>query len=229
MAYLKDPYFEKILSFVLNNTFGQDLEDGLKVVSALRVRSNYSEFDLAKDLDLNIKHLRKILYALFQKNLVFWRRKKDRKKGWYIYYWTFKDDYVPFKYNELLNHKIEQLKKRLLNEENNDFLICPNFCVRVDYNNAIDIDFQCPECGSVLSEQDNSRTITNLRAKITELENLLSDFKKSNILSKVSERIENLYDAGKLFAKSKKPQISDGEEEDINKLYTELLNAYENA
>src|SRR3989344_2493283 len=64
-------------------------EDTLKVFRQLWMKSNVSEFDIAEHLRLSINYVRNLLYGLHAFNMVNSTRKKDRQKGWYIYYWTF--------------------------------------------------------------------------------------------------------------------------------------------
>ncbi len=72
--------------------------DGLPLVKEMIGRSNVSEFDLAKRAKKDIKVIRKQLYILHTNNLVGFTRKKDKIKGWYIYYWTLLPDNVKFTY-----------------------------------------------------------------------------------------------------------------------------------
>jgi len=39
----------------------------------------------------------------------------------------------------------------------------------MDFEKAIDFNFKCPECGEIMQEQDNKRTIEFLQERIKEL------------------------------------------------------------
>src|SRR3989338_2974167 len=65
-------------------------EEGVPLVHALKERKNFSEFKLAERLDKDVNAARSLLYRLLELDLVSFIRRKDKKKGWYIYYWTFK-------------------------------------------------------------------------------------------------------------------------------------------
>ena len=43
----------------------------------------------------------------------FSSKRKDKKKGWYIYYWTFKHKHLKFLLNNMNKEKIQRLKDRL--------------------------------------------------------------------------------------------------------------------
>ena len=63
-------------------------EDALPLINILKDKNNISEFKLAEMLNVTVNQIRNMLYRLNEKNLVNFMRKKDKKKGWYIYYWS---------------------------------------------------------------------------------------------------------------------------------------------
>ncbi len=175
-----------------------------EVIKELMNKSNYSEYELAEKLNVDIRTLRKILYVLFENGLLFWRRKKDRQKGWYIYYWTVKDDEFPFFYKRVLEKRLKKLQEKLEKEESTKHFICPNLCLRVDYLNAIELNFTCPECGAVLVEQDNKRTIKNIKEQIKHVKEELKKLEKSDLLKNIAKKYDEWYSSGNLFAKTKR-------------------------
>ena len=62
--------------------------DGAPLIQQLQGKQNVSEFELAARTKKDIKLVRRILYALYNHNVIGFIRKKDKQKGWYIYYWT---------------------------------------------------------------------------------------------------------------------------------------------
>ena len=56
-------------------------EEGLILIKYLYSKENVSEFDLSKRTKLDIKIVRKMLYLLYNHNLVGFNRKKDKEKG----------------------------------------------------------------------------------------------------------------------------------------------------
>ncbi len=145
-------------------------EDSVPVAMVLKNKKNFSEFKVAQALKMEIKDIRKSLYKLLEYNLVSFKRKKDKKKGWYIYYWTFNPDMLKYLYTNLKVKKLEKLKERLEREETNHFFICPNKCVRLDFDKSSEFEFRCPECGSLLDMQENNATIRHLKEEIVRLE-----------------------------------------------------------
>jgi transcription initiation factor TFIIE subunit alpha len=147
-------------------------EDVLPLVKYLRDRRNVSEFKLADQLKLEVNATRNMLYRLHTHNLVTYNRKKDREKGWYISYWTFNKRRIRELMSGTKKEEISKLQDRLKNElENeNSYFICPSLCLRVDVEQATELDYRCPECGQLLKHQDNAKTIQHLKEKLHELE-----------------------------------------------------------
>ncbi|MBS3101710.1 hypothetical protein J4204_06295 [Candidatus Woesearchaeota archaeon] len=76
-------------------------------------------------------------------------------------------------YNFNLVSYYRKKDRQLREEEANigNFYLCPNACVRVGFDKAVDLEYRCPECGNILNHQDNTKTIDFLRTKIKELQN----------------------------------------------------------
>jgi transcription initiation factor TFIIE subunit alpha len=145
-------------------------EEALPIIFYLRGKKRISEFIIAEELDMEIHRTRNILYRLLEKNIVTFLRKKDRIKGWYICYWDFNEDIIPYLAEKIRKGKIEELKKRLGKEEGNYFYMCKNACVRMAFDKAIEFNFKCPECGELMNQQENQRTIEFIKQRIKELQ-----------------------------------------------------------
>ncbi|RLE42578.1 transcription factor, partial [Candidatus Woesearchaeota archaeon] len=59
-------------------------ERSVKVVEYLYKKKDISEFEISKQLKMEVNDARSILYKLFNHNLVSYIRRKDKVKGWYI-------------------------------------------------------------------------------------------------------------------------------------------------
>ncbi|MBW2989905.1 hypothetical protein KY358_06330 [Candidatus Woesearchaeota archaeon] len=147
-------------------------EKAVPIIEYLKNRKDVSEFIIADKVKLDMQTTRNILYTLNSYNVATYIRRKDRKKGWYISYWTFNRKRVKELIEKLRNDKINKLKERLKKEELNkgNFFICSQACARLDFEQATEFGFKCPECGNLLNQQDNSKTIDNIKGRIKELE-----------------------------------------------------------
>ncbi|MFA6888879.1 MAG: hypothetical protein WC254_05285 [Candidatus Woesearchaeota archaeon] len=145
--------------------------DSLPLVNFLKGKKNISEFVIAEKTKTEIHIVRNILYRLHNANLVEYKRKKDSKKGYYISYWTYNQKALKEVSKRMCVTKLHKLQERLEKEEKNAgcFFLCSNACVRLDFEQGTVNEFKCPECGSLLAQQDNTRTIEFLKEQIKEL------------------------------------------------------------
>lgn len=144
-------------------------EEAISIVLYLIGKTKVSEFIIANDLNMEIHKARNLLYKLFENNILSFIRKKDKIKGWYICYWDFNEKSIPFLYDKIKKSKLEKLKERLEKESTSTFYMCKNACTRMDFEKAMDFNFKCPECGELMNEQDNTRTIESIKQRLKEL------------------------------------------------------------
>jgi transcription initiation factor TFIIE subunit alpha len=159
----KDQLLKKIVKELVS-------EEAIPIVEYLRGKSKISEFVISEELELEIHKTRFLLYKLLDHNIVSFIRKKDKIKGWYICYWDLNEDIVNHLDQKMSDDKLDKLKERLKREEDNQFYMCKNACTRMDFDRAMEFNYKCPECGELMHIQDNSRTISFLKERITELE-----------------------------------------------------------
>lgn len=145
-------------------------EEVLSLVKVLRKTANLSEFKLAEILKKEINTVRNMLYRLHERNLVSFIRKKDKKKGWYIYYWTFNPKRVYDLIVDLKKKRLDRLRERFARETNSQFYACTKGCIRLDFDQATDYSFKCPECGSLLELENNEEKKKKLDSEIKQLE-----------------------------------------------------------
>ncbi len=141
-------------------------QQGVPLIEELMGKENVSEFDLAIRTKLDIKVVRKLLYILYNHNLVCFNRKKDKQKGWYIYYWTLVPESIKFSYFKSRKSMLERLRGRLEEEEKELFFVSPDKMTRMNFDDAMEYDFRCPDTGDLLMQDDNADLIKQLKIKI---------------------------------------------------------------
>jgi len=132
-------------------------EDVIALANFLRNKSNVSEFKLAESMKQEVNATRNMLYRLYESSLVSYIRRKDKKKGWYIYYWTFNVKRIKFLLDKLKKARYEKLRFRLEREQANTFFSCDNLCMRLEFEQATNFDYKCPECGELMHQEDNTQ------------------------------------------------------------------------
>ena len=169
--------------------------DVLPLVKLLKNKTNVNEFKLAQVLKIEVNLARNMLYRLYNASLVSFTRKKDKKKGWYIYYWTFNNERVKELTIQLRGKNIERLQERLTREKSSQFFLCPSKCIRLDFEQATDFEYKCPECGALLEQENNAEKIVQLEKQIADLKKLdeqktpLSHPQKSSPKPKLTKKV----------------------------------------
>lgn len=162
----------KVVDEVVAEVAGPDV---VPLVRILSDKSNVSEFKLADSMKAEINITRNMLYRLYDHNLVSFSRKKDKKKGWYIYYWTFNKNRVRDLLITLRKKKIEKLQERLQREKTTQFYVSKEAGIRLDFEKAHDFNFKCPETGQLMEVEDNSQRIADLDRELVQSESELKE------------------------------------------------------
>lgn len=159
----------KLLKSIVADIAGKQ---AVEIVDLLVGKKDVNEFMIAKKLNLTINQTRNILYKLSDAGLVSFTRKKDKRKGWYIYFWTLNSlkSLVLLENNFL--HEIREFENQLKSRKTKRFYFCKTCNVEVGEESALLSDFTCQECGEVYSLAENERVIK-------ELVNHISKIKKS--------------------------------------------------
>ncbi len=146
-----------------------------EIVILLVGKRDINEFLIAKKLKLTINQTRNILYKLSEAGLVSSTRKKDKRKGWFIYFWTL--DIV--KSLELLEkkvtHQLDNLKHQLSNRKLKRFYACHTCNIEVGEETALLNQFTCQECGQVYELSESDKVVSDLESNILKVEKKLSN------------------------------------------------------
>ncbi|MBU2562702.1 MAG: hypothetical protein KKF68_03515 [Nanoarchaeota archaeon] len=158
---------KKFLREVVIIVVGKQAEE---IADLLDVNKHINEFLIAKKLDLTINQTRNILYKISDHGLVSFIRKKDKKKGWYTYFWKLEViKCLDFLRNFLLK-KIEQIKNQIRSRETKNFYICEKCNIEFNEENALLNDYTCNECGGIFSIKDNIKLLKELKKNLFRLE-----------------------------------------------------------
>ena len=155
-------------------------ESTLKILSILQKKKNVPEENIAKRLKIRINDARKLLYKLYERRLAVYEKKSDpKKKWWYIYYWSLDKDRIQELFLEYRGKQIEK-KKAELEAELKYAFECKNCKAKYPYEEALETEFTCPACGSVLGEAAATATAKKLRQEIEDMEkDLAKEAKRS--------------------------------------------------
>jgi len=145
------------------------------IVDLLVEKNNVNEFLIAKKLNLTINQTRNILYKLSDYGLVSSIRKKDKKKGWYTYFWKIEVLKSLEFLKNVLKKKIDEVNHQIKSRETKLFYVCKRCNIELSEENALLHNFTCNECGDVFTLKDNSRILKELKKTLNKLEAELRD------------------------------------------------------
>ena len=158
---------KNLLKEVISLVAGKQAED---IVDLLDTQKYINEFVIAKKLNLTINQARNILYKISDHGLVSSIRKKDKRKGWYTYFWKIEILKSLEFLRENLLKKIENTEHQMKSRETKRFYVCPRCHIELSEENALINNFTCNECGSILVLKDNTKLIKDLRKNKEKLE-----------------------------------------------------------
>jgi len=156
-----------LLKETISLVAGKQSED---IVDLLDEQKYINEFIIAKKLNLTINQVRNILYKISDFGLVSYIRKKDKRKGWYTYFWKIEILKALEFLKENLLKKIDSIDHQIKSRETKRFYFCPRCHIELNEENALLNNFTCSECGSILELKDNSKTIKDLNREKEKLE-----------------------------------------------------------
>jgi transcription factor E len=139
----------------------------------LNTNKHVNEFLIAKKLDLTINQTRNLLYKISDKGLLSSQKKKDKKKGWFTYFWKIDILKSLEFYKHLLISRRNELERQLNSRETKEFFECKTCGIEVTAENALLYDFSCNECGKIFTPKDNFKEIKNLKNEIDKLNSKL--------------------------------------------------------
>lgn len=181
----------KILRDVVTIVVGKQAEPIVEIIHSKRF---VNEFNIAKKLDITINQTRNILYKLADHGLVSSERKKDKKKGWYTYFWRIEVLRSLEFLQEVLSKRLREIESQIGSRETKQFYVCNRCNLEFNEENAMLMDFMCPECEDIFELKDNAQDLKELnRARdkiLKELEMIHEEIvKETEKVDKARERV----------------------------------------
>ncbi len=146
-------------------------EEAVEVIKALEKKGEATDEELAETTEIRVNTVRKVLYMLYDQGLAEFKRIRDKETGWYYYYWHLDTKRLP---EILRSKKMAELKKlkEMLEEETSEIYY---WCStpghpKLTFDEAMEYEFQCPICGEMLMQYDNTQIVEELKQRIEELE-----------------------------------------------------------
>ena len=168
---------ERVLAIIENFIRKEIGPEVIPVLKILFEGPNVNEFDLAEKLHLGINGARTLLYKLVNNNLAYSIKKKDKEKGWYIYFWNFNFKHGRDLLTEVKTKELAHLKQQMGLEFKGMVYRCPDNHIEVSLEKAMELQFKCTECEQLLDHSDISKDKDVLEKEIQQLEEELEILK----------------------------------------------------
>ena len=156
----------KLINDILAKSMSQD-----HVIIINKLSEPKRDEEIATELNMKETTIRTLLNDLHAEGLVEYERTKNKKTGWYTYTWKKRNDKVQDYVKDQLNIELNKLVGELDQEENGTTLACS--CSRISLNDAMEMNFICPECNETFYTQENSNNAKEIKDKIAHIEGLL--------------------------------------------------------
>jgi len=162
---------KKVFDSLVSEFFGKQSGE---LASFLFEKKNVNEFLIAKKLKLTPNQARNILYKLSHLGIVYFTRKKDKRKGWYTYFWTIDTEKTLEYIKKGLEQELLELRNKASIRESQRFYTCPICKTEINEENALLHNFVCPECGSVYELSSAEKVLNEIKSKERAINSRLS-------------------------------------------------------
>lgn len=126
-------------------------EDARKVFEVIYEEGDeIAEHEIIERSRLKGSSVRRALNILAEKGFVTYRKVKHPDKGRIIFYWRINYEGLPSVIRARKEAALERLKALLEAENETQYYICPLDGTRYTFDEALDHEFNCPRCGSML-------------------------------------------------------------------------------
>jgi transcription factor E len=159
----KDESLILFLKTAVRRMAGKNAEE---IIDIVYKKENVNEFKIAEKLKRNINEVRNILYKLSSFNIITSTRKKDKRKGWYTYFWTLNveralETLLKFKEQEIYN-----LEHILKSRQMKQFYFCESDSIEMSEETALHHNFLCPECNQLLQPVNEEKKLKEINTRI---------------------------------------------------------------
>jgi transcription factor E len=145
-------------------------DKGLELLKILLSKRQINEFKLAKKLKLKVNKVRSLLYKLYSEKIVSYTRKRDKRKGWYIYTWKIDQPRV-------VDFVIDELKKDIkvlegkykIRTAGKEFFVCKECAIQLNMVKALETNYLCPYCERPLERMDVEKIKNEILDQVNEL------------------------------------------------------------
>lgn len=147
-------------------------EEGLGIAALIRDKEPIQGVDILEAVKDKPSNVRKVLYRLEDARVAEYQKDTD-KTGWETFIWRLTLNEVKYQINKERQRLLRDLRSQLQLEKENSFYLCDQGHQRTIFEEAVSLEFKCPECSDPMNFVDNRERIKELDKAIDELEKLV--------------------------------------------------------
>lgn len=145
-------------------------EEGLTILEHLVELGPTTDTVLAEALDARTSTIRRNLYQLYEERIADYRENRDPEKGWLTFVWSYTPEEAKRGLEEARKEAAEELREEIEHVKESQTFVCPDEHVRMEFAEAMDLEFHCPRCGVSVEREDESERIQHLREQLESIE-----------------------------------------------------------
>lgn len=145
-------------------------EEELSVLEHLVEMGPTTDTVLAEELDAQTSTIRRALYQLYEQRIADYEENRDEEKGWLTFVWDYTPREAQRALDEARREAADELREEIQEAREKEMFGCPSGHVRVEFAEAMDMEFHCPRCGGSLEREDTEERVSRLRDQLNSLE-----------------------------------------------------------
>jgi transcription initiation factor TFIIE subunit alpha len=149
-------------------------EEGLSLAALIGQKQPVQGVEILESVQDKPSNVRKILYRLEDARVAEYQKDTD-KTGWETFIWRLTLNEVKYQINKERQRMLSDMREQLRLERENSFYLCPSGHQRTIFEEALALEFKCPECDESMSFVDNRGRIQELEKAVGDLEKLVFD------------------------------------------------------
>ena len=145
-------------------------EEGLEMAEYLRDKAPITGVEILEHFaERKPSDVRKVLYRMMQAHAAEYEKDTDAA-GWETFVWRLDLPEIGLILRRRWADELAHLRVQLKFEKDHQFYACSELHRRILFEDAMDIEFQCPTCQQAMQPIENADIVQALQERIDELE-----------------------------------------------------------
>lgn len=144
-------------------------EDELTILEELVERGPTTDTVLAEALDARTSTIRRALYQLYEERIADYEENRDREKGWLTFVWDYTPQEAMRALDDAREAAVRELEAEIEEAQEKELFECESGHGRLEFADAMDVEFHCPECGGMLEREDTEERVATLEDQLSGL------------------------------------------------------------